>query len=187
MRNSHKFQMVLFTIIITMLSCSKEETQIQEELEAEFLQFSISSKVNGNEAVLYSDWIPSGFPNSSSNNSEIWDFPLVENSLFNPDKDLLLVYGKKGNVFTLPVTMPIDDESYIVELLPGKIGTTTRLRATSLSLGPLQDIFFRPSSKARFRIVIVPGEKLLTLKTGVFPEIQKMSYAEVSTRFNIPD
>ncbi|WP_273568794.1 hypothetical protein [Maribacter halichondriae] len=173
------------SILILTLSCSKEETQPEEIEEGTFLTFETKKK--GNSTVLYSKWITSQFPNSSLNSSEIWNLPLIKNSYLDLEKDLILVYGRRNNIFPLPVTMPQDAESYIIEFIPVALGIIPRLRVTSLDLSGLQDIFFRPSAGAEFRVVIVPSEKLLPLKSGKMQDYQKMTYHELADYFNITE
>ncbi|WP_273568777.1 hypothetical protein [Maribacter halichondriae] len=175
---------VLFVTSLV-LSCTKENATLDGSIQGEFLKFETASEKNNKNNVLYSAWLPSQLPNSSQSSSEFFQLPLIQNKFLNLDEDLVMVYGRRNNIFTLPITMPQDAESYMVELLPGVKGTTVRLRVTSLDLGPLQDIFFRPSAKAQFRVVIVPGEKLLSFKSANSPDFEKMTYAEVAHYFNL--
>jgi len=172
---------ILFSLLLS-VSCSKENDP-EEVVDGAFLTFKTTT--NNNSTILYSKWIPSQFPNSSQNSSEIFDLPLIKNNFFNPEKDLIIVYGKRNNIFPLPVTMPQDAESYSVELLQGINGTTTRLRVTSLLLDPLQDIFFNPNFNATFRVVIVPSEKVLSLKSADRLDFQKMTYEELASYFEL--
>ena len=169
---------------ILLVSCSTESAA-EEVLDGEFLTFKTATKHNS--TVLYSKWIASQFPNSSLNSSEFFNLPLIKNSLFNPQKDVIMVYGRRNTIFTLPVTMPQDAESYMVEVVAGVNGTTTRLRVTSLDLSALQDIFFRPSANAEFRVVIIPGEKLLGLKSSVFKNFEKMTYEQFTDHFELTE
>ncbi len=169
---------------ILLASCSKEG-EVEEVLDGEFLAFNTVTKGNG--TVLYSKWISSQFPNSSVNSSEFFNLPMIKNGLFNPQKDVIMVYGRRNTIFTLPVTMPQDTESYMIEILAVVNGTTVRLRVTSLDLSALQDIFFRPSANAAFRVVIIPGEKLLGLKANVSKNFEKMSYEDIVEQFDIPN
>ncbi|MEM8509127.1 MAG: hypothetical protein AAF717_14945 [Bacteroidota bacterium] len=166
------------------VSCSKEN-DVEEIPDEAFLTFKTTPE--GNSSVLYSKWIPSQFPVSSQNSSEIFDLPLIHNKFFDLEKDVILVYARRNNIFSLPVTLPLDVESYSVELLQGAKGTTTRLRVTALQLAPLQDIFFNPNFDAAFRVVIVPSEKLLPLKSKATTDFQKMTYEAFRTRFGLAE
>ncbi len=184
-KSSKRFFNVLF-IASLILGCSKEETPIDQTPQGTFLTFTTVSNGKQNNTVLYSKWIPSQFPNSSQNSSEVFSLPLINSKFLNLEKDVILVYGKRNNIFSLPVTMPQDAESYIVELIKVANGTSTRLRVTSLLLDPLQDIFFRPSANAEFRVVIVPGEKLFGLSSKGPSDLGKMTYREIVEHFSIP-
>ena len=182
MKRIKSISMTIFLGSMLFMACSKENSE-EEVVEETFLSFKTTTK--GNSAVLYSKWIPSQFPNSSQNNSEFFDLPQIENSLFNPKKDAILVYGRRNNTFLLPTTMPQDAESYVVELITGINGTTTRIRVTSLLLDPLQDIFFNPNFNAAFRVVIVPGEKLLPLNSKKTSTFQNASYETLAKDFGL--
>ena len=172
----------IFVSTLSLVSCSKESSS-EETLEGTFLSFSTNTK--GSSTVLYSKWLPSQFPNSSQNSSEFFDLPLIKNSQFDPKKDAILVYGRRNNTFPLPATFPQDAESYTIELLHGINGTAIRLRVTSLLLDPLQDIFFNPGFNATFRVVIVPGEKLLPLNSKTGGKLQKIPYEALAAQFRI--
>ncbi|MEX0275870.1 MAG: hypothetical protein AB3N16_15975 [Flavobacteriaceae bacterium] len=174
-------------LALCLLSCSKvDSSEVDLIGEQTYLQFKTANG-KSDDTIYYTKWLKSGFPNSSKLASEIWDLPLIKHDYFNPTKDLIMVYGRKGNIFSIPVTLPQDNESYSVELIQGANGTTTRLRVTSLDLTGLQDIFFRPSGGASFRIVIVPSQKLLGLKASGLKNLEKMSHEEIATYFGIRD
>jgi|GEM_PF-4332483 len=184
MKRVKDISIVIFLSLTLFVSCSKENST-EEGFDETFLTFKTSTK--GNSTVLYSKWIPSQFPNSSQNSSEIFNLPLIKNGLFNPEQDVIVVYARRNNIFPLPVTMPENAESYSIELLQGVNGTTTRLRVTSLLLDPLQDIFFNPNFNSTFRIVIVPGEKLLPLKSKATAAFQKIPYEALASHFALPE
>ncbi len=176
---------ILWMLLLCAFSCSKEESSAMDQLEeSAFLQFK-TEKGNNAEIIYYTDWLKSGFPNSSTAATEIWDLPLIKEGYFNPAKDLIMVYGQRNNIFTLPVTLPQDVESYLVELIPSTNGTLTRLRVTALDLTPLQDIFFRPLAGASFRVVIIPSQKLLDLKSTYSKTFEKMTYDELEAYFGL--
>ncbi len=184
MKFTKRFFSILF-IASLMMACSKESDSLEEPLQSTYLKFAKAS--NNKDKVLYSDWLKSQFPTSSSNNTEFFNLPLIQNKFLDLDKDLMLVYGKRNSIFNLPVTIPASLESYAVELLPGPIGTTTRLRVSSLDLSQLQDIFFRSTAEAQFRVIIIPGEKLLSIKSKSLVNFEKMTYEEIATYFRISE
>lgn len=176
---------IILTMSIGLFSCSKESASSEESVQEVYLKFKNIS--NNKDKVLYSNWLKSQFPTSSLNNTEFFNLPLIQNKFLDLDKDLVLVYGKRNNIFNLPVTIPASLESYAVELISGPMGTTTRLRVSSLDLSPLQDIFFRSTAEAQFRVIIIPGEKLLSLKSETAVNFEKMTYLELSRYFGLPE
>ena len=185
MKPFQKLRGILWMLLFITFSCTEEESSAIEELEeASFLQFKTEKGSNA-EIIYYTDWIKSGFPNSSPAATEIWDLPLIKEEYFNPSKDLIMVYGQRNNIFTLPVTLPQDVESYLVELIPLNNATLTRLRVSSLDLAPLQDIFFRPLAGSSFRVVIIPSQKLLDLKSTYSNAFEKMTYKELEAYFGL--
>lgn len=184
MKNINGIFAVILLSSLVLVSCSKDNSA-EEALEGTFLSFNTNTK--GSSSVLYSKWLPSQFPNSSQNSSEFFNLPLIKNSQFDPTRDAILVYGRRNNTFPLPTTLPQDAESYTIELLHGVNGTTVRIRVTSLLLDPLQDIFFNPGFNATFRVVIVPGEKLLplSLSSKTVGELQNIPYETLASQFSI--
>lgn len=185
------FKIVFATLLFVLSflsSCTKSDESQTPYVESKELKFTSATSKNQNSTVLYSDWIASGFPNSSLSGAEFFDIPLIKKEYFDSDKDLLIVYGKRNSVMQLPVTIPTSSESYMVELAPSTNGTIPRLRVTSLhwATEALQDIFFRPEKKAKFRVVIISGNKLIGLKSSNRPKFQKMTYEEITSYFEIP-
>ena len=176
---------IWWLLLPVVFSCSKEEASAIDQLEeSTFLQFKTEKGKNA-ETIYYTDWLKSGFPNSSQAVSETWDLPLIKEEYFDPAKDLIMVYGQRNIIYTLPATLPQDVESYLAELIPLTNGTLTRIRVTSLNLNPLQDIFFRSSAGATFRVVIIPSQKLLDLKSHNSKTFEKMSYNELAAYFGL--
>ena len=161
MKTSMKI-LVLGLLLTCLGSCSKEEPEFANLEDGEYLQFNTVVDKSQNSTVLYSNWVPTGFPETSLSGAEFFDLPLIKKSLFDSEKDLVIVYGKRNSVMPLPLTIPQDSESYMVELAPVEKGTIVRIRvaATNWATEALQTIFFRPSMNSKFRVVIVPGEKL---------------------------
>lgn len=183
-----KLKCISFVIILFFwtVSCSKDEAVEDVEEQAEFLKFKIASKTNG--TVLYSNWLKSQFPTSSLNNSEFFSLAHIQKEFFDADKDLMLVYGKRNTIFNLPVTIPASLESYSVELITSIPGVTmVRLRVSSLDLAALQNIFFRATAEAQFRVVIIPGEKLIDLNSKHSADFENMSYQELHDYFELPE
>lgn len=186
MKRIEKSMILCFAFCCCFSSCSKEEIIAEEEATQEvYLKFNTNGK---NESpVLYSDWLKSEFPTSSQNNSEFYNLPTINSTFFDADKDLMFVYGKRNNIFNVPVTIASSLESYSVELLPFPFTTIVRLRVSSIDLAPLQNIFFRATAESQFRIVIVPGEKLLNLSSKGAVDFKKMTYQELIAYFDIPE
>lgn len=180
-----RFFIVFFAIqFLLLLACSKENITGEEAAQEVYLKFDTNSK--SGSTVLYSNWIKSEFPTGSQNNSEFFSLPFIKKKFFDADKDLLFVYGKRNNIFNLPVTIAASLESYSVELMPNPFATTVRLRVSSIDLAPLQNIFFRATAESQFRVIIVPSEKLLGLKSKKTVDFEKMTYKEIAEYFGIP-
>lgn len=188
MKTTKTLRAAIFMIIICLTACTKnEDLEIDFIGESEFLKFNTTTNKNQSGPVLYSEWIPSGFPNSSLSGAEFFDLPLIKKDFYDIDKDIIIFYGKRNSVSQLPVTIPVSSESYMVELFPATNVTIPRIRVTSLhwATEALQDIFFRPSLKAAFRVVIIPGEKLLSFKSNDSTDFEKMTYEEIAAYFEL--
>ena len=190
MKPISNFLFILGLSISLTISCAKEEEPIVVDPEgAEFLQFKKSESGSTAGTILYSNWVKTEFSNSSLFGSEQWHLPYIPNDLLNLEKDLVIIFAKRNNLFQLPMAAPTSNEYYTTDFGHYYKGILAWIRvyANDWQTQPLNDIFFGANTDAMFRVMIVPGEKHFELGSKGAVGLNEMSYKEIVAMFNIPD
>lgn len=142
----------------------------------------------GTANVIYSDWIPSGFPETINDNFEQWSLIAPELTQEIHDTGVILVYARVGTlIYTVPITFFSGNEYWYFRLLDIN-DPLIAIRVDSIDGGDIGT----PILNGDFRYVLIPGgipantdnPGGITSKT---PDYAGMSYEEIAERFNIPD
>ena len=142
----------------------------------------------GTANVIYSDWIPSGFPGTINDNFEQWEMYAPELTQEIHDSGVILLYARIGTlIYSIPATFFSSNEYWEFRLLD-TTDTLIAIRVNSIDGGNLGDLYL----DGDFRYVIIPGgipsstSSQITSKSKAL-DYSKMSYKEIVERFNIPD
>ena len=137
----------------------------------------------GTANVIFSDWIGSSFSSTSLGNSR--SFTLLSSSDLNPNRDVVMVYGRVDGTLTDVYILPYSDiegsAEYFFNLNPMTTTTEVIVRAqtTDGSLG----IFDKFSD---YRYVIIPGGTPADTGKSASP-VDYEDYEAVKAYYNIPD
>lgn len=142
----------------------------------------------GTANVIYSDWIPSGFPETINGNFEQWSLIAPELTQEIHDTGVVLLYARVGLfIYTVPITFFSGNEYWYFRLFDIN-DPLIAIRVDSIDGGDIGT----PILNGDFRYVLIPGgipantdnPGGITAKT---PDYAAMSYEEIAERFNIPD
>lgn len=139
----------------------------------------------GTVNVIYSEWLPSPFTGFDQGNSFATgsiDAPELTAEIEN--QGAVLVYGKSssgGISWALPFVSVRDNQNYWFGPDTKGDATTIQLRVESLDSGAFgEELLLK-----EFRYILVPGGVIASGKSSLYED--KMSYEEITERFNIPE
>lgn len=143
----------------------------------------------GTANVVYSDWIPSDFPETINNDFDQWEMFAPELTQEVHDTGVVLVFSRRGTtIYPVPNTFfESIREHYEFRLLDIN-DNLIAVRVFSTDGGNIGSPFLNGD----YRYVIIPGG--IPSNTGPVlgskskrVDYTKMSYEEIAERFNIPD
>ena len=136
----------------------------------------------GTANVIYSDWIDSPFISALANSRS---FTLLSSGDLNPNRDIVMVYGRVDGTLTDVHVLPYSDieesSEYFFNLNPLVTETEVIVRAqkTDGSLGVFDKF-------ADYRYVIIPGGTPANTGKSASP-VDYEDYEAVKAYYNIPD
>ena len=138
----------------------------------------------GTANVIYSDWIPSGFPAVINDTFDQWHMLAPDLTQEIHDTGVVLVYARVSGafIFQLPNTFYAGSYEHYAVRLFDNFDTQIAIRLSSIDGSDIGT----PLLNGHFRYVLIPGGVLASGKTTAL-NYKKMSYAEIAERFNIPD
>lgn len=144
----------------------------------------------GTANVIYSDWIPTEFPNNITTSGAGFDIDALDLTQDIMDKGTVMVFGRNLTIFgfdyfALPFITSGDQHNFRIEK-----EKVLRITAATLSGTPSSQVgspFFED-----YRYVIIPGGKPATTGPVIGTiskalDYTKMSYEEVVHHFNMPE
>lgn len=134
----------------------------------------------GTANVIYSEWIPSGFPANINSNFDQWEMYAPELTQEIHDSGVILVYARVGTlIYSIPNTFFTSNEHWEFRLLDTN-DTLIAIRVNSINGGTIGNPFL----DGDFRYILIAGGIAASSKS--MDDYSKMSYKEVVERFNIP-
>ncbi|WP_339711167.1 hypothetical protein [uncultured Kriegella sp.] len=143
----------------------------------------------GTANVIYSDWIPSDFPETIDDSFEQWEMFAPELTQLVHDTGVILVFARQGSfIYPIPNTFfGSINEHYEFRLfdINDDLIAVRVFSTNNLDIGA-------PHLNGDYRYVIIPGGipsetgPQIDSKTKVL-DYSKMSYEGIAERFNIPD
>ena len=141
----------------------------------------------GTANVIYSDWIPSDFPETIENIYDQWDMYAPELTRQIHETGVVLVFARRG-LFTYPIPNTFFEninEHYKFRLFDVN-ETLIAIRVSSTTNFDIGEPFLNGD----YRYILIPGgipsEKGPQIGSKVL-DYSKMTYEEIAERFNIPD
>lgn len=143
----------------------------------------------GSANVIYSEWFQRDFLVDAAAESNIMGLSVLNDSEFNPDTDLVLVYGRKTTgsneanygVYILPYILYSQNEYYGFGLFDITGGTGIQIRVNTTNGSTNLFTFFDD-----FRYIVVPGGQLASKGESKI-DYQSMPYSEVIKILNIKE
>ena len=144
----------------------------------------------GTANVIYSDWIDSPFddPTLPSNNPDLADsksFTLVTSDVLNPNRDVVMVYGRVTGLLSDVHTLPYSDieESSEYSFYFDPVINATQINVTAQTTDGALSFFDKFTD---YRYVIIPGGTPADTGKSTSP-VDYEDYEAVKAYYNIPD
>ncbi|WP_236262832.1 collagen-like protein [Aggregatimonas sangjinii] len=136
----------------------------------------------GTANVIYSDWIPSEFPDPINDTFDQWEIFAPELTQEIHDTGVILVYARIGTlIHQLPDSFFTGVQEHWNFRLLDINDDLIAIRVHSINGSNIGT----PYLNGDFRYVIIPGGISASAKSSL--DYTKMSYEEIAERFNIPD
>ena len=194
-----KWVMLFILVVGFLLSCSSEDGQDgaigpegpqgeqgEQGQQGEQGEQGIQGEQGdtGTANVIYSEWIPSGFPNPINSDFDQWEMYAPELTQEIHDSGTILVYARVTTViYPVPNTFFTSNEHWEFRLLDTN-DTLIAIRVNSIDGGNIGS----PVLNGDFRYILIPGGVPATTgKDGAPLDYTKMTYEEVIAHFGIPE
>lgn len=190
----NKVKTTLFIIILMVMGCSPEDGQdgaigpqgpqgeqgIQGPSGEDGEQGEQGE--TGTANVIYSDWIPSEFPEEINGTFDQWSLEGTDLTQEDHDSSVILVYARRGQlIHQLPDSFYGSVQEHWNYRLLDANDDLIAIRVTSIDGNNIG----QPYLNGDFRYIIIPGGIPTSGKSA--KDYTKMSYEEICNHFNIPE